>query len=155
MKEVQGTTLSSIGTVRNYEQALTRVAEYVKEERMGHLREITPFQAVTYLEQRSEHVGQSTLNMERQALQCMMKYVTNKLEPKQTLTVVKSELEEVTKARAYTPEQINAITNRMTENNALPAQICHTAGLRAHEIHTLRPIGEIKPSDRPIHKNKF
>ncbi|MCG6202023.1 site-specific integrase [Psychromonas antarctica] len=155
MKEVQGSILSSVGTVRNYEQALTRVAEYVKEERMGHLREITPFQAVAYLEQRGEQVGQSTLNMERQALQCMMKHVTNKLEPKQTLTVVKSELAEITKARAYTPEQINAITDRMTEKNVLPTQICHAAGLRAHEIHTLRPIGEVKPSDRPAHENKF
>lgn len=155
MKEVQGSVLSSVGTVRNYEQALTRVAEYVKAERLGHLREITPEQAVTYLEQRGEQVGQSTLNMERQALQCMMRNVTNKLEQNQTLTVVKSELAEITKARAYTPDQINAITDRMTEKNALPAQICHAAGLRTHEIHTLRPIGEVKPSDRPAHNDKF
>ena len=155
MKEVQGSILSSVGTVRNYEQALTRVAEYIKEERMGHLREMTPLQAVSYLEQRGEQVGQSTLNMERQALQCMMKHVTNKLEPKQTLPVTKSELTEITKARAYTREQVDAISGRMTEKNNLPTQICHAAGLRAHEIHTLRPIGEIKPSDRPANENKF
>lgn len=155
MKEVQGSVLSSVGTVRNYEQALTRVAEYVKEERLGHLREMTPERAITYLEQRGEQVGQSTLNMERQALQCMMQHVTNKLEPKETLTVVKSELTEAVKSRAYTPEQIKAITERMTEKNALPTQICHSAGIRAHEIHTLRPANERPADERPIHTGKF
>ena len=155
MKEVQGDILDSVGTVRNYEQALTRVAEYIISERLGHLREITPTSAINYLEQRGESVGQSTLNMERQAIQCMMHHVTNKLEEKQTLPVIKSQLDEITKSRAYTPEQINAITDRMTEKNSLPTQICYTANLRAHEIYTLKPLNERAPDIREKHDSKF
>ena len=155
MKEVQGSFLSSVGTVRNYEQALTRVAEYIQTERLGHLREMTPERAVSYLEERGQKVGQSTLNMERQALQCMMQNVTNKLDQGQTLTVIKSELDEAIKSRAYTAEQINAITDRMTEKNSLPTEICHAAGIRAHEIYTLRTIAEKRPNIREAHSEKF
>lgn len=35
MKAVQGQSLVSVGTVRNYEQALTRVAEYAKFHRVS------------------------------------------------------------------------------------------------------------------------
>jgi hypothetical protein len=155
MKCVQGTILRSSGTVRNYEDALTRVAAYIKTERLGHLREMTPAMAVTYLEKRGEYVGQSSLNMDRQAIQCMMHNVTAKLEQKQTIDVIKSQLDEIKESRAYTPEQINAITDRMTEKNSLPTQICYTANLRAHEINTLKPINERIPDVRPKHESKF
>lgn len=157
MKEVQGGEVQSVGTVRNYEAALTTVAEYVKEERIcsNGLRELSPEQAITYLEQRAESVSQSTLNMERQAIQCMMQHVTNKLEPQQTLTVVKSELEQALSSRSYTQNQITEITNRMTDKNSIPTEICNKAGLRAHEIYTLRPIAEQSPDVRPEHANKF
>ena len=36
MRAVQGSVLRSVGTVRNYEAALTRVAEWAKSEK-GHL----------------------------------------------------------------------------------------------------------------------
>lgn len=157
MKAVQGDQLKSVGTVRNYEAALTTVAKYVKEQRIcsNGLRELTPKQAIIYLEQRSETVSQSTLNMERQAIQCMMQHVTNKLKPQQTLPVIKSELDQTLDSRAYTQEQISAITNRMTEKNSIATEICHKSGLRAHEIYTLRPISEQPPSPREKHEKKF
>ncbi|MCP6705741.1 site-specific integrase, partial [Klebsiella pneumoniae] len=69
IKTLQGDILRSVGTVRNYEQGLTRVAEWMKDNRLNHgnLRTLTPTQAITYLEQRGEQVGQKTLDMERQA----------------------------------------------------------------------------------------
>ncbi|MFJ5472570.1 site-specific integrase, partial [Pectobacterium carotovorum] len=43
MKVMQGEHLRSVGTVRNYEQALTRVAEWVYASKIvGGLRELTP-----------------------------------------------------------------------------------------------------------------
>ena len=82
MKEIQGRYISSVGTVRNYEQALTTVAAYAKVAKTaGGLRGMTPEKAMTYLEIRGQEVSQSTLNMERQAIQAMMQYVTGKLEP--------------------------------------------------------------------------
>ena len=157
MKAVQGKQLKSVGTVRNYEAALTTVAEYVKEQRIcsNGLRELTTEQAITYLETRAESVSQSTLNMERQAIQCMMQHVTNKLPPEQTLTVIKSEIEQAQSSRAYTQAQISEITERMTDRNAIPTEICHQAGLRAHEIYTLRQTTEQAPDVRPQHSYKF
>ena len=46
MKLLQGGIIRSVGTVRNYEQALTRVCEWIKSERLGSLREITTDQAI-------------------------------------------------------------------------------------------------------------
>ena len=110
---------------------------------------MTPEQTMTYLEIRGQEVGQSTLNMERQAIQAMMQYVTGKLEPKQTLPVIKSEIEQTLKSRAYTSEQVKMIRSHQTERNALATEIAHTAGLRAHELLTLRPANEQPMSDRP------
>lgn len=43
MKALQGHHLRSVGTVRNYEQGLTRVAEWTQRERLpGGLRAMTP-----------------------------------------------------------------------------------------------------------------
>ena len=57
MKSVQGTEIRSVGTVRNYEQALTRVAEWTQQQRLdGGLRGMTPELAVRYLEERGQAV---------------------------------------------------------------------------------------------------
>ncbi len=156
MKEVQGRYIPSVGTVRNYEQALTAVAAYAKAARIaGGLRGMTQEQAMTYLEIRGQEVGQSTLNMERQAIQAMMQYVTGKLEPKQTLPVIKSEIEQTLKSRAYTSEQVKMIRGHQTERNALATEIAHAAGLRAHELLTLRPAKEQPMSERPMLDTKW
>ncbi|MDG2733326.1 site-specific integrase, partial [Vibrio parahaemolyticus] len=105
MKAVQGLSLVSVGTVRNYEQALTRVAEYAKSHRVsGGLRGLTPEKALSYLEQRGEQVGQKALDMERQAIQSMMQNVTGKLSQTETLDVIKSEKQQILSSRSYTPE---------------------------------------------------
>ena len=80
MKSLQGDTLRSVGTVRNYEQALTRVAEWAQQERVeGGLKGMTPELAVSYLEQRGLDVGQKTLDMERQAVQCRQRITAHDL----------------------------------------------------------------------------
>lgn len=147
--------IESVGTVRNYEQALKICADYLKEHKQGGLWSLTPEQANTYLEIRASERSQSTVDMDRQAIQAMMQHVTNKLDPNQNLTVVKSELETIEKSRSYTPEQVQRITEHQTKRHALSTEICHQAGLRAHELYTLRPSGEIQPSPREVHQDKF
>ena len=39
MQQMQGTALRSVGTVRNYEQALNRVAEWAQRQRHGRTGE--------------------------------------------------------------------------------------------------------------------
>lgn len=155
MRTMQGTHLQSVGTVRNYEEALSRVAQYANSELSISLREITPTQAIQYLERRSEEVGQKTLDMERQAIQAMMHYTSKQLGIDERLERVKSEQEQILKSRAYTPEQVQMISAAQQPQNALSTQIAHAAGLRGHELLTLRPLAERQPSDRPALGTKF
>ena len=154
MKELQGSVIESVGTVRNYEQALKTCCDYLKEFKLGALREITPEKAEAYLQLRATENSQSTIDMDRQAIQAMMQHVTHKLEPDQHLrTDIESTTETLYESRSYTPEQVDRVMSHQTERHAISTEICQQAGLRAHELFTLRPSGEVTPSPREVHEN--
>lgn len=158
IKKIQGrnSVVSSVGTARNYQLALTRVAKWVKDERIPDgLRGLTREQALRYLEQRAQQVGQSALNMERQAIQTMFQHITGHLAAGQTLRVVKSELDQALKSRAYTYDQVGLVAQAQRERNALATELAHSAGLRAHELLTLRRADERAPDSRPARSEKF
>jgi integrase len=169
MKKLQGTYIRSVGTVRNYEQRLIRITAYLQENRLGSLREMTPQCAVDYLQQRTGEVGQKTLDMERQALQAMMQYVTNQLTPGKTLDIIKSTTAARTvskkhptlgrrladQARAYNCEQMILIASRQAPHNSLATEIAYAAGLRAHELLGLRRTHLRVPDERPANEMKF
>jgi len=157
MKQLQGKYIKSVSTVANYEKSLTRVAEWVKENRISKdgLQGITKDDAIQYLEQRGEAVGQKTLDMERQAIQAMFTHLTKQLESNERLPVIKSEHQQILKGRAYTKEQAGLVSRAQQQRNSLSTQIAYAAGLRAHELYTLRPLSERDPSDRPALATKF
>jgi hypothetical protein len=125
--------IHSVGTMRAHIQALTRVTEWIKENRLGDLKGLKPETAIQYLEQRGQAVGEKTLAQERQALQT---YLGVKL------PVIKSELTQAKNSRAYTTAQVNFIIEAQTAKNKLATQIAYAAGLRAHELFTLLPKEE-------------
>ncbi|WP_448125755.1 site-specific integrase [Pseudomonas veronii] len=169
MKKLQGTHIRSVGTVRNYEQRLIRITAYLQENRLGSLREMTPHRAVDYLQLRAREVGQKTLDMERQALQAMMQHVTNQLAPGKTLEIIKSAATARTgskkqptlgrrladQARAYNREQMILIASRQAPHNSLSTEIAYAAGLRAHELLSLRRSHLQVPDERPANEMKF
>lgn len=160
MQQLQGSIVQSVRSVSNYEAALANVAEWQKEEHKagregGDLRSLTSDQAIAYLENRGEVVGQKMLDQERQAIQLMQQHVTGKLGENERLPVVKSELQQVLSSRSYTREQVAAIAERQTDKNALATQIAHAAGLRAHELLTLRLASERPADARPARDEKF
>ena len=155
MKGLQGDTLQSVGTVRNYEQSLTRVSEFLQQNRLGDLRSLTPEKAISYLEIRGQEVGQKTVDMERQAIQCMMQNVTQKLAPTERLPIVKSEHTQILTSRAYTTQQVELIAAAQTEKNALSTQLAYAAGLRAHELLTIARPDEQPTDARPALDEKF
>ena len=122
--------IHSLGTVRNYAQALTRITQWIKENRLGDLNQLTENKAIQYLERRGQVVSQKMLDQERQALQ----FHLNK-----KLPVIKSELTQILKSRAYTDAQVKMISNAQTSKNQLATKIAYAAGLRAHELLTLQP----------------
>lgn len=149
--------LDSIRTVDNYRGALESVAKNMQQYGLGDsLRGMTPETANSYLNIRAEKVRQSQLNMERQAIQCMMHNITKTLDKNNKLdSSIKSERETIEASRSYTPEQVHAIASAQTERNALATEIAYAAGLRAHELLTLQRIEERAPSDRPALESKF
>lgn len=156
----RGNPVESVRTARHYEQSLARVADWQKAEHKagregGDLRSLSTEQAQRFLAERSQEVRQSQLNMDRQAIECMMQHSTGHLAEGERLPLVRSELDEALASRAYTPSQIELITDRQQEHNTLATQIAHAAGLRAHELFTLRPAHERPADDRPAREEKF
>ena len=155
MKQIQGSDLLSVGTVRNYETRLAIVAETVNKNLECSLRDITPTIAHQYLTDRALEVGSKTLDMERQAIQCMMQNVTGKLAENEKLDVIKSIHSQVLSSGSYTPDHVSIIANSQNERNALATEIAYDAGLRAHELLTLQRIEERTPDPRPSDIDKF
>ncbi|KAF7770114.1 hypothetical protein PCIT_a3077 [Pseudoalteromonas citrea] len=146
--------IKSLGTARNYMQALKTVASWSKDIGINGIQSMTIEEARTYLDYRAEIVGQKALDMERQAIQAMMQ-LNGKLQPKQPLYRVKSCLNEIKRSRAYTREQAKAISHRQTERNQLATQIAYAAGLRAHELLTLAKANERSPDIRTTLGSKW
>ena len=153
MRELQGVHIKSVGTVRNYEQALKNVAT-VMVNQGRHLRDLDHDRAISYLEQRAEEVGQKSLDIERQAIQSMFRHVTGRFSESETLRVVKSEHEQILSSRAYTVEQTHSIANNQKVQNSLATQIAYSAGLRTKELITLLPIEE-RPADKRRNKESL
>lgn len=147
--------IQSLRTADNYRQALTQVCRFVKSERLGSLRDLTPEQAISYLEMRGEEIGQKTLDQERHAIQAMMQHLTNKLDVKAHLPSVKSDYQQILTSRSYTTQQVAMVAEAQRDMNSLSTQIAHAAGLRGHELLTLRRIEERDPSSRPALAEKF
>ena len=130
--------IHAVGTARGYQQSLAKFAEFVQENRLGDLKSATPAVAQAYLAERQESgLSQKTLDLDRQALQCHLQ---------QSLERVHAIKETHLSTRSYTPAQIQEIATHQGEKNSLATQITHAAGLRAHELQTIRPTSERPPS---------
>lgn len=129
--------IHSVGTARGYEQALKGFADYIQVHRLGDLRSATIETARQYLDDRAAMVAQKTLDIDRQAIQMHLGI---------RLDVVKSEKETHLSTRSYSPVQVERIAAAQSERNSLATQIAHNAGLRAHELLTIRPADERQAS---------
>lgn len=129
--------IHSLGTARTYTESLKGVAVFIAEQKLNPsgkgLSSLTSEAANAYLEFRSQTVGQKQLDKDRQAMQMVIG---------ENIAVVKSELDQALESRAYTQQQIQLIACAQTRRYQLPTLIAADAGLRAHELLTLRPTGE-------------
>ena len=125
--------IHSLGTARGYEQALKGFADYLRQHHLGDLHSASEEVARHYLAERSGIVGQKTLDLDRQAIQIHLG---------QKLEIVSSSKESALSTRSYTPAQVERIASAQSETNSLATRLAYHAGLRAHELLTLRPAGE-------------
>lgn len=142
--------IHSLGTERNYTQALKGVQTWLDKNRLGDLKNLNSSKAEKYLAERSLLVTQSSLDLDRQALQVLLGSKFSRVKS----SVPPGRL--ATATRAYTPDQIRAISATQNERHSLSTEIAHAAGLRAHELNTLRPASERPPSShRGWSSNRF
>jgi len=125
--------LDSVRTEKNYAGALKGVAEFLQENKLGDLRSLDAEKAIAYLEARGQDVHQKTLDMDRQAMQAVIG---------EKLPVIPAKEKTTLESRAYTHEQAVMVADTQSEKHSLATQIAENAGLRAHELLTLRPVEE-------------
>ena len=126
--------IHSVGTARAYQQALAGISTWLKVNHHNQgLDHMTTEQAMQYLQERRDTVRQKTLDLDRQALHILPG--VGKLERVKS-RLGRSPLE--TGGRAYTPAQVQMIAAAQSERYALATEVAYAAGLRAHELLTLR-----------------
>lgn len=146
--------IAGLGTARTYSDGLKNVHEWMRKNGGGSFQELSAKRALQYLAERARQVGQSTLDRDRQALQALLQQ-TGRLTTEQRLPVIQAVRQQQLTPRAYTPQQVRAIRERLAPHNALALDIAHAAGLRAHELLTLTRRDEAIPDARPADPEKF
>lgn len=131
--------LKSQGTERDYQSVFQGAAAFLREQQKGSLRDLDQQKAIEYLEHRAAVVAQKTLDMDRQALQALLK---------NRLPVIKSQVQTQLSSRAYSSSQVEQIAKAQRPGHALATRIAYGAGLRAHELLSIRPAAEQSKSDR-------
>ena len=132
--------IHSIATFDKYARALQQAGEWARQAYgIQRLKDITPERAQAYLEYRAaQGIGQKQLNADRTALE----FVTGH----DTLEHITSLQDKTLQGRAYTREQVEIIVRHQDPANALASRIAFEAGLRGHELLTLRRRDEQPPS---------
>ena len=135
--------IHSVGTGRAYQQAIKTAAEWGRENGHRSMPDWTSETAQKYLAHRADQVGQKTLDLDRQALQILPS--VGKLD--RTKSDYDAERKLAEESRAYSAPQIAALTEVQSDRNALATEVASAAGLRGHELLTIRPASEQPASD--------
>ncbi len=132
--------IHSLETFTKYSNCLKLAGEWAKESHgLRHLSQMTAGQAQEYLEHRAaDGIGQKQLDADRNALE----FVTGAGNLERVGAITQSKLS----SRFYTPEQVAFVQQSQGGSNALSTRIAYEAGLRAHELLTLRRAGEERVS---------
>jgi integrase len=142
--------IHSLRTLDKYVGALKLAGEWARREHgLRQLSALTVEQARAYLEHRAARgIGQKQLDADRVALE----FVTGP----DSLRRVAAQAAPPLAGRAYTPLQVERVGGAQSETNALATRIAYEAGLRGHELLTLRRADEARPSGhRTWHRDRF
>lgn len=146
--------VAGLGTARTYGEGLKLLGDWMRKNGGGSLEQVSIKRARQYLAERATQVSQSTLDRDRQAIQALLQH-TGKLGSDQHLKVIQAERQQNLQPRAYTPEQVHTIRERLAPHNALGLEVAQAAGLRTHELFTLARRDELTPDQRPADSEKF
>ncbi len=132
--------IHSLATLKKYSSNLKLAGEWAKGRHgLRHLAQMTAGQAQEYLEHRAAiGISQKQLDADRHA----MEFVTGAGSLGRVAAITQPKLV----SRFYAPVQVDFIQQSQGEANALSTRIAYEAGLRAHELLTLRRAGEEQKS---------
>ena len=130
--------IRSLSTFHRYRQALILAGKWARlHHGIRRLDHLTPAMAEAYLDhRRTSGISQKQLDNDRAAMQ----FVTGKLASVKSLVTPSKE------SRVYSRDEVERIATRQSEKNGLATRIAYDAGLRAHELLTLRLRDEDEPS---------
>jgi integrase len=127
----------SAGTVRTYQQHLVIALEWDRENGGNGLHAFDRERATAFLTERAKTVRQRTLDTDREALQILPGLVN--------LPTIRSHVRATkhrSRHRQYTDVYIAMVAAAQDDANGLATMIAAAAGLRAHELLTLRQSWE-------------
>lgn len=152
---VPNTKSRGIRSNLTYAESLTRVGTWCHDAYgIVRLDKISIDMVIEYFEERKQIVGDSTLTQERQALRLLTEREKSKLY-QIDIPFYKSELKQILTSRRYSKWQIDKIKEKQSLKNRIATEVATSAGLRAHELFTLRRIEERPPSDRNWNENLY
>ncbi len=142
----------SIGTQRIHTQNLTLAANWYTLQCMagrtgfnGQINRITKDQCHEYLMLRALSVGQKQLDLDRQALEMILR---DGIQHLKSVADKDDRLELL--PRAYSTQQVLEISTHQKGHNALATEVVSNAGLRAHELFTIARASERPPATHRV-----
>ena len=149
--------IHSLSTANAYRSALTTFCRWIQENQLGNLVQVNVKTCSRFLEERAGMVGQKTLDRDRQAIQYLLTRTTS---TNVRLPRIKSTYAGgrhlAQQSRAYTKDQVEFICSNMSARSALATRVAYAAGLRGHELYTLKRRSERAPSvHRKWSKERF
>jgi len=129
--------ITSLGTKRIVAQCVKNYVDWRIYNNLPPEQQDNRVQLVAYLSERAEFVRQATLNQNRNAL--MIAFGIK-------LPALRALVDTVLSRRSYTNSEVERVIQYQTPKNCLATLISLYAGVRAHELATLRRIDELPPS---------
>ena len=130
--------ISSIGAQRSYHSAISLYLGWRDENNLPTSQQDKLSDLINFLSEISEIYMQKTIDQYLGALSIVFK---------KKLPYIKSEIPEKNGARNYYLSEVLLIIRDLDEKNALSILICYFAGLRAHEVATIKRPNEAKKSN--------
>lgn len=133
--------ITSVGTARNHASALKLAGDWLLESKGKHLKNMTADDAAEYLCLRAMTVGQSAVDLARQAINFHLLH-------KAPVPFVSAQVQRELTNRAYTRAQIELLVLEASPKLKLSISLALDAGLRAHELITISTPQDLNESQR-------
>lgn len=139
--------IRSVGTERNYKASTLKFLRWRRSLGLSVLGPYAQAEASEFLQEQADYLQQKQLDCCRQALQVVFQLALPHVESTRITSL---------HTRAYDPVDLPQIVKHQSDSNALATAICARAGLRGHELLTLRRSDELQRSPhRPWRDDLF